>query len=92
MRSNRNVYSKGEAGVVMFKCPGCGREYKPDFKFPFTCMCGTKSYGEGVKTVEKKSRGLGDTIAKVTKKLGFKPCGGCQQRQAVLNRWVPYST
>jgi hypothetical protein len=38
----------------------------------------------------KPSRGLGDTIAKLTRKIGIKPCGGCTQRQTVLNRAVPY--
>jgi len=36
------------------------------------------------------SRGLGDTIAKVTKAVGIKPCGGCKARQAKLNKLVPY--
>ena len=38
----------------------------------------------------KRSRGLGDTIAKATRRLGFKPCGGCKKRQAWLNEKVPY--
>lgn len=37
-----------------------------------------------------KSRGLGDTIAKATKAVGIKPCGGCKKRQAKLNKLVPY--
>ena len=37
-----------------------------------------------------KSRGLGDTIAKATKKVGVKPCGGCKNRQAALNKMFPY--
>jgi len=36
------------------------------------------------------SRGLGDTVAKLTRKLGIKPCGGCKKRQELLNRLVPY--
>lgn len=38
----------------------------------------------------RRSRGLGDTIAKVTKFFGIKPCGGCSQRQEKLNELVPY--
>lgn len=38
-----------------------------------------------------KSRGLGDTIAKITRAVGIKPCGGCKKRQAALNKLVPYS-
>jgi len=36
------------------------------------------------------SRGLGDTIAKMTGAVGIKPCAGCKKRQAALNRIVPY--
>lgn len=39
---------------------------------------------------EARSRGLGDSIAKVTTALGIKPCGGCKERQALLNKLVPY--
>lgn len=38
----------------------------------------------------KKSRGLGDTIAKLTKAVGIKSCGGCKKRQEALNKLVPY--
>ena len=37
-----------------------------------------------------RSRGLGDTIAKATKAVGIKPCGGCKKRQRRLNQWFPY--
>ncbi len=37
-----------------------------------------------------KSRGLGDTIAKLTKAIGIKPCGGCKRRQRWLNGLLPY--
>lgn len=40
--------------------------------------------------VTAKSRGLGDTVAKITSAVGIKPCGGCKKRQAALNRLVPY--
>lgn len=33
----------------------------------------------------KKSRGVGDTIAKMTKAVGIKPCGGCNKRRKILN-------
>jgi len=36
------------------------------------------------------SRGLGDTIAKVTRALGIPTCGGCAERQGKLNSAVPY--
>jgi hypothetical protein len=37
-----------------------------------------------------RSRGLGDTIAKATRRLGIKPCGGCKKRQEKLNDLFPY--
>lgn len=40
--------------------------------------------------VREPSAGLGDTIAKATKAIGIKPCGGCKKRQAKLNKLVPY--
>ena len=36
------------------------------------------------------SKGLGDTIAKITSLVGVKPCGGCKERQKKLNRLFPY--
>ena len=41
---------------------------------------------------QDRSRGLGDTIAKATKAVGIKPCGGCRKRQEALNRLVPYGS
>lgn len=38
----------------------------------------------------KASRGLGDTVAKVTRKLGIRRCGGCKERQEKLNKLFPY--
>ena len=38
-------------------------------------------------------KGLGDLVAKATKALGIKPCGGCLKRQQMLNdsytKYVP---
>lgn len=38
------------------------------------------------------SRGLGDTVAKITSRFGIRPCGGCERRRDLLNRWVPYAS
>jgi hypothetical protein len=35
--------------------------------------------------------GLGDVIKRATYAMGIKPCGGCEQRAAVLNRWMVFS-
>lgn len=37
-----------------------------------------------------RPRGLGDTIAKMTKAVGLISCGGCKKRQAKLNAIFPY--
>ena len=36
------------------------------------------------------SEGLGDTVEKITKKLGIKTCGGCKRRKKKLNKLFPY--
>ena len=38
----------------------------------------------------QKSRGLGDTVAKVTQFFGVQTCGGCNQRKDTLNQMFPY--
>ena len=43
-----------------------------------------------LKPTGPRSSGLGDTIAKVTKAVGIKPCGGCKKRQQKLNKLLPY--
>lgn len=37
-----------------------------------------------------KLRGAGDLIASITKAVGIQPCGGCKQRQELLNQIVPF--
>jgi hypothetical protein len=37
-----------------------------------------------------KSAGLGDTMAKITSKMGIKPCPSCKKRQQWANRIFPY--
>lgn len=62
-------------GPVDWKCDTCGREFKNVIP-PVHHVC--------------KSRGFGDTIAKVTKAVGVKPCGRCKKRQEALNKRFPY--
>jgi len=41
----------------------------------------------------RKSRGLGDTVAKTIHRVTFgrvKPCKGCKERQRKLNKLLPY--
>jgi hypothetical protein len=39
---------------------------------------------------EEKSKGLGDTVKKVTDALKIKQCSACKRRQEKLNRLFPY--
>ena len=39
----------------------------------------------------KVKKGLGDTIANVTKAIGLKPCGGCNKRRSKVNNLAPTS-
>jgi hypothetical protein len=39
---------------------------------------------------KEKSRGLGDTVKKVTQALKIKQCSACKRRQEKLNRLFPY--
>jgi len=54
---------------------------------------------DGTATVESftpapartRLRGLGDVVAAATSAVGIAPCGGCKERQAALNRLVPFA-
>jgi hypothetical protein len=35
--------------------------------------------------------GLGDVIKQATRALGIKPCGGCEARARVLNKWMVFT-
>lgn len=35
--------------------------------------------------------GLGELIKKTTYAMGIKPCGGCEERAAALNRWMTFT-
>lgn len=44
----------------------------------------------GMESLEQESRGLGDTVKKITEAVGIKQCGSCAKRQKKLNRLFPY--
>lgn len=44
----------------------------------------------GQRPPKARSHGLGDTAAKFTKAIGFKPCPKCNWRRRMLNKLVPY--
>ena len=60
---------------IDFECKLCGLKIANAIP-PVRCSC--------------KSRGLGDVVAKVTSAVGVKPCGKCKERQAKLNKLVPF--
>ncbi len=35
--------------------------------------------------------GLGDAVKRLTTYAGIRPCGGCERRATVLNRWVQFT-
>ncbi len=41
--------------------------------------------------IDDEQIGLGDAIKQATSYVGFKPCGGCEHRAAVLNRWMVFT-
>jgi hypothetical protein len=41
--------------------------------------------------VKDEQIGLGDVIKRATYSLGIRPCGGCGQRAATLNRWMVFT-
>jgi hypothetical protein len=40
---------------------------------------------------QQESAGLGDTIEKITRRLGLRPCQRCRERRRRLNRLFPYA-
>ena len=40
--------------------------------------------------ITEEEIGLGDLLKRTTYLAGIKPCGGCEQRAAVLNRWMSF--
>jgi len=37
-----------------------------------------------------ESKGIGDSIAKLTKAVGIKPCKSCEKRKNILNKLFPF--
>lgn len=35
--------------------------------------------------------GLGDVLKRGTRRVGIRPCGGCERRAARLNRWLVFT-
>jgi hypothetical protein len=41
--------------------------------------------------IADESVGLGDVVKRMTYAMGIKPCSGCEQRAAALNRWMVFT-
>jgi hypothetical protein len=41
--------------------------------------------------IKDEQVGLGDVVKRATYSLGIRPCGGCGQRAAALNRWMVFT-
>lgn len=41
--------------------------------------------------VRDEEVGLGDVIKRATYSVGIRPCGGCAQRAATMNRWMVFT-
>jgi hypothetical protein len=41
--------------------------------------------------VRDEEIGLGDAVKRASYALGVRPCGGCERRAAVLNRWMVFT-
>lgn len=41
--------------------------------------------------ITDKEIGLGDVVKRATSYFGIRPCGGCEQRAAALNRWMTFT-
>lgn len=70
-------------------CQTRGEEYIKDL---FDRRDGRKKLEPSI-VAPKRSRGLGDTIAKVIHKMSggrIEPCGSCKKRQAWFNEHIPY--
>ena len=78
-----------EAFTNATHCLICERKGKEYTKEHFDLRDGKKQKP----VAPKRSRGLGDTVAKAIHKVSrgkIKPCEGCKKRQAKLNRLIPY--
>jgi hypothetical protein len=41
--------------------------------------------------VSEREVGLGDVVKRATSRVGIRPCGGCDRRAELLNRWVSFA-
>jgi len=41
--------------------------------------------------VAEEAVGLGDVVQRMTYAIGIKPCVGCEQRAAAMNRWMVFT-
>jgi hypothetical protein len=83
----------GQRIVVCMKC----EQHSKPIKGKCACRANGKDISDNARNgcpldlFPTPVRGLGDVVAKVTKAVGIKPCGGCKERQKKLNELVPFT-
>lgn len=77
------VVRAGIADEVDFECPrGLPLGWRPSLL--------ARLWSHWRRVWQTPSRGLGDTVAKMTQTVGIRPCGGCAKRKHKLNKLIPY--
>ncbi len=86
------AFCRNKEGGRSFRANMAKRFIMPNGAPDFECPSGHAWGAAPEKPAPKPapSRGLGDTIAKITSAVGIKPCGGCARRREKLNRIFPY--
>jgi len=77
---NINEYERPSYGVCLLVCKKNTNKPKP-------------KKAKRMLGISNKSRGLGDTVERIIKKVTrgkVKPCGGCKKRRELLNKMIPY--
>ena len=84
--------------TASIKCKHSSEPIVTDEGVSFNCKLGlydsqpTWSQCSQCSRFEGDSRGFGDTVAKVTKAVGIKPCKPCEKRRKLLNKVLPYDS
>ena len=42
--------------------------------------------------IKDQEIGLGDVVKRTTSVVGIRPCGGCERRAAMMNRWLVFTS
>lgn len=79
-------------------CPGCSPLHKDangdqiEYGVAYVDRKRVIRYKTNEEEMPDIQKGVGDSVAKMTKAVGIKPCGKCKERQEKLNRMFPYAS